>query len=140
MKNFLKHKFMFMLFLVFAVISCKYVPVNNNGLISFTYYKHNFHILPFKRKASYSFTFSNPGQSPLVILNVKTSCGCTVADWIKEPIKPGESGKITVTYDAAFLGKFHKEVSVFYNGKDSPVKLEIKGQVEYPKNLKPEEQ
>ena len=45
------------------------------------------------------FTFKNEGMSALVLSNVKASCGCTTPNWPKEPINPGETGQITVTYN-----------------------------------------
>ncbi len=70
----------------------------------------------------------------LIINDVKTSCGCTVPEWSKEPIRPGRKGQITIKYDADFPGVFHKTVEVFYNGVDSPYMLGIKGEVEYPED------
>jgi len=68
----------------------------------------------------------------LIINEVKTSCGCTVPEWPKTPIRRGEKGLIKIKYDASSPGVFHKYVEVFYNGSGSPDSLEIKGEVEYP--------
>jgi len=70
----------------------------------------------------------------LIISDVQTSCGCTVPEWTKEPLRSGKKGMLTIKYDAAFPGVFHKTVEVTYNGPDSPVSLEISGEVEYPEN------
>ncbi len=64
-------------------------------------------------------------------MNVKSSCGCAVAAWSKKPVKPQESGELIITYNPVFPGSFHKELFVYYNGKESPAKLKIKGQVQY---------
>ena len=45
------------------------------------------------------FNFRNEGMAPLVLSNVRASCGCTTPNWTKEPINPGETGQITVTYN-----------------------------------------
>jgi len=45
------------------------------------------------------FTFKNIGKEPLIISNAKAGCGCTVPEWPKEPIAPGESGKIAVKFN-----------------------------------------
>ena len=121
--------------LALVAISCSPSIRENNATVHFKYNEHDFGKLPYKKKNEFTFQFTNTGHPPLIILDVKTSCGCTIADWTKKPIKPGKSGEILVTYDAAFPGTFHKEISVFYNGKDSPANLEIKGQVEYPKDF-----
>nr|WP_320153936.1 DUF1573 domain-containing protein [uncultured Draconibacterium sp.] len=124
--------------LVLAIGSCSTRNTKNDSCIHFENTKYNFNELPYKREAVYSFKFTNPGKSPLVIFDVKTSCGCTVPEWTKKPVKPNDSGEIKIKYEADFPGMFHKEISVYFNGKDSPAKLTIKGQVEYPADLEEE--
>lgn len=75
------------------------------------------------------FEFKNTGKDPLVITNVKSSCGCTVPTYPKEPIKKGETGKISVKYDTGRMGTFDKSITVYSNAKNSPVKLRIRGEV-----------
>ena len=77
------------------------------------------------------FKFSNTGETPLLIYDVKTSCGCTVPEWPKEGIAPKEEGIIKVNYDAKHFGNFSKTITVFYNGVNSPQLLTIKGEVVY---------
>ena len=52
-------------------------------------------------KVTCKFKFKNTGDGPLVIHQAIASCGCTVPQYPKEPIKPGESGEVTVTYNGA---------------------------------------
>lgn len=118
--------------IIFLLSACSATVNSNNGSISFSKDKHDFGTIPYKKEAIYPFEFSNPGKTMLIIYDVKTSCGCTVPEWPKEPIRPGEKGMIKIKYDAAFPGTFHKTVEVFYNGLGSPDSLEIKGEVEYP--------
>lgn len=76
------------------------------------------------------FEFTNTGKAPLVITNVSSSCGCTVPSWTKEPVAPGEKGKIEVKYDTNRMGPISKTVQVTSNAKQNPVKsLRIKGEV-----------
>jgi hypothetical protein len=114
------------------LIACSNEVIRNDASIDFTNKQHDFGTLPFKKEASYSFEFINPGKTPLLISDVKTSCGCTVPEWPKEPILPGKKELIKINYDAGFPGVFHKTISVIYNGTGSPIELEIKGEVEYP--------
>ena len=114
--------------------ACSPVVIQNDASISFAEEKHDFGTIPCKKEATYSFEFTNEGKTPLIISDVKTSCGCTVPQWTKKPVKPGAKGEITIKYDAAFPGVFHKTVEVFYNGPASPDSLEIKGEVEYPED------
>jgi hypothetical protein len=77
------------------------------------------------------FQFKNTGDAPLVITNAQKSCGCTVPQWPKEPIMPGESGIIEVKYDTKRVGAFTKYVTVTSNAKNnSTVRLKIQGKVE----------
>lgn len=84
------------------------------------------------------FKFTNVGKAPLIINYVHPSCGCTVAEYPKEPISPGASGEITVTYDGTgkMPGNFSKYVQVFTNCKDDLSRIFIKG---YMSALKPED-
>lgn len=75
------------------------------------------------------FKFSNKGESPLILSNVKASCGCTVPQWPKEPIQPGASGVIQVQYNTNLVGAFNKTITVNSNAVNSVVTLRIKGNV-----------
>ncbi len=77
----------------------------------------------------HEFVFKNTGKSPLIITNVKSSCGCTVPIYPKDPVKKGETEKISVVYDTKRVGVFSKTITVYSNSKNSPVKLRIKGEV-----------
>jgi len=78
------------------------------------------------------FEFTNIGDSPLVITDIKASCGCTVPKIPKEPILPGEKGKIEVSYDTNRIGGFSKIITVFSNAKNERKTLKIKGYIEKP--------
>ena len=73
------------------------------------------------------FKFKNEGKSPLVI-NVQSTCGCTVPDYPKTEIMPGDKGEITVKYNMA-PGRFSKAIKVNTNGNPQLVVLRIKGNV-----------
>ena len=75
------------------------------------------------------FEVKNIGDAPLVIEDVKSSCGCTVPEKPDAPIMPGETGEIQVKYDTKRVGPIRKTVTV-YSNSDEPVKaLKIKGAV-----------
>lgn len=124
------------LFMIILCVLFSYSPPvsRNEATISINNDKYDFLTIPYNREAIYSFEFTNLGKTPLIINDVKTSCGCTVPEWPKKPIKPGGKGEIKIKYDAAFPGVFHKTVEVFYNGPGSPFCLEIRGEVEYPED------
>lgn len=75
----------------------------------------------------HSFKFKNAGNEPLVIASVKASCGCTVPDYSKEPVKPGKTGEIRVSFDSK--GKENavsKDVTIIANTVPVTSKLEIR--------------
>lgn len=77
------------------------------------------------------FVFTNTGNAPLVIISATASCGCTRPQFPKEPIKPGKSGKITVTFHPlGHPGEIYKDVKVRTNAPDNKrVKLKLRGAV-----------
>lgn len=77
------------------------------------------------------FTVTNTGDKPLVLSNVKPSCGCTVPEWSQDPILPGKSSKIKVGYNTALPGGFQKMIEVFSNDPvNSRAVIYIKGNVD----------
>ncbi len=79
------------------------------------------------------FVFTNKGNKPLILSNVRASCGCTAPTWPREPILPGQKGTIKVGYNTQILGGFSKVVSVMSNASNSMVVLTIRGNV-VPRN------
>jgi len=76
------------------------------------------------------FVFKNTGNAPLIISNVKSTCGCTIPKKPEKPILPGESEKIQVKYDTKRVGFIRKSITVTSNAASSPTTiLKIKGQV-----------
>ncbi len=79
---------------------------------------------------NHTFSFTNSGEAPLLIKNAVASCGCTVPSWPKEPIAPGETGKIEVSFNSS--GKTNqqtKTITITANTDPSITKLTIKGMV-----------
>jgi hypothetical protein len=82
-------------------------------------------------KVSHTFTVKNDGNMPLVITRVIASCGCTSPDWTKEPIAPGKTGDVMVTFDPNNRpGPFAKTVSIYSNGKRGSYAITIRGNVQ----------
>lgn len=75
------------------------------------------------------FTFTNEGDAPLLITNVKTSCGCTVPSYSKAPILPGKTGELNIKYDTKRLGAFTKTITVISNAEGGNKILKIKGNI-----------
>ena len=75
------------------------------------------------------FEFTNTGDAPLIVSNVKSSCGCTVPSKPEGPVAPGESSTIEVKYDTKRIGPIRKTVTVYSNADQPIVSLKIKGKV-----------
>lgn len=90
---------------------------------------HDFGTVKHRVPQSAEFMFTNRTSAPVVVTEAVGSCGCTVADYTKEAIAPGEQGIVRVTYNAAQLGSFTKTVSVTLNTEASPQRLRIQGTV-----------
>lgn len=95
----------------------------------FSTMEYNYGIIPYSKPAEAVIAVKNSGDKPLVINKVSTSCGCTVADWEKKAIKPGNSGYIKVKYDAMLMGHFFKEVSVYCNAAPYIFDIALIGEV-----------
>lgn len=102
----------------------KKVPV-----FQFEQQTHDFSEIPQGKPVSTTFNYTNTGEAPLVITNVQTSCGCTVADYTKDAVLPGKSGYVRVTYNAANSGAFNKAVTITANTEAGSQVLFVKGKV-----------
>ncbi|MBA2406788.1 MAG: DUF1573 domain-containing protein [Chitinophagales bacterium] len=81
-------------------------------------------------KVTYNFNFVNTGKAPLLISNVKASCGCTTPDWPKNLIQPGENSSIKIQYDSKGRpGEFKKGIVVTANTYPNNTTLKISGVV-----------
>lgn len=80
------------------------------------------------------FTFKNTGSVPIIIVDVKTSCGCTVPSKPKGPVMPGEMSQIKVKYDTKRIGAFSKTITVMSNASEPRKMLKIKGKIIDPEN------
>ncbi len=76
-----------------------------------------------------TFVLTNEGNVPLVIDDVKSSCGCTVPSWNKSPVEPGQETKLEVTIKPEEPGYFHKTIDVYCNVNEEKLQLSIKGMV-----------
>ncbi|WP_158861033.1 DUF1573 domain-containing protein [Lunatibacter salilacus] len=87
-------------------------------------------------KVEHVFKFENKGKAPLVISNVAATCGCTVPAWPKEPIAPGESGVIKVSFNSAGkMGKQNSVVRIYSNASEPIEKVSLISNV-LPKGTK----
>jgi hypothetical protein len=97
--------------------------------ITFAKELHDFGTMSKGDNGTVEFTFKNTGKDPLIISNAQGSCGCTVPVWPKEPIAPGGSSSIKVTYDTKRVGAFTKTVTITSNAQTASKVITIKGVV-----------
>jgi len=91
--------------------------------------KHDFGKIPQGTPVTTVFEFTNIGQDPLILTEVRPTCGCTIADYTKTPVKNGEKGIIKITYNAAVVSAFNKTIVVTSNAKTPTKYLNIIGEV-----------
>lgn len=103
-----------------------------NDSIIFDKLAHDYGTIEKGGDGNCAFTFTNKGQKPLVLSNVRASCGCTVPQWPREPIAPGEQGEIKVKYNTQTIGAFSKSITVNSNAANTVVRLRITGKVVAP--------
>lgn len=106
---------------------------NKKPIISFDKTEHDFGDIMEGEVVEYNFKFTNTGNADLIISGQRASCGCTVSDYPRNPIKPGESSYIKVTFNSqGRTGKNYKTVTLSTNCEPSEVVLTIKANVIQP--------
>ena len=91
--------------------------------------KHDFGKIPQGTPVTTVFEFTNVGQEPLILTEVKPTCGCTIADYTKTPVQKGAKGNIKITYNAAAVSAFNKTIVVTSNAATPTKYLNIVGEV-----------
>lgn len=98
--------------------------------ISFDNLNYNFGTITQGERVSYSYKFKNTGKSPLIITNAEASCGCTVPEVPKEPIKPGDEAEIKVVFNSeGKMGLVDKQITVSSNGVPNMIALHLTGEI-----------
>lgn len=130
-KFFLLSMFVSMALTVLNAQEVKTTVENTDGpKIAFAQQVHDYGTIQKGGDGNCEFTFTNNGNEPLILSNVKASCGCTVPTWTKEPVMPGKNGTIKVRYNTNNVSVINKTITVTSNAVDNPrVILKITGQV-----------
>jgi hypothetical protein len=125
--------FAFMMFTAFSIFAqdAAQQPAENPNApeISFEKTVHDYGSIVQGSDGTCEFKFTNIGKEPLILSRPQSSCGCTVPTWPQEPILPGKSEVIKVTYNTNNVGGINKTVTVSSNAKTARVVLQIKGSV-----------
>jgi hypothetical protein len=105
-------------------------PLTGGPQISVDKEVHDYGTIKQGANGACEFAITNTGSEPLIISNAKGSCGCTVPEWPKEPIMPGQTANMTVRYDTKRVGTINKSVTITSNAADkSNLVVRIKGNV-----------
>ncbi|OAB75701.1 DUF1573 domain-containing protein [Cochleicola gelatinilyticus] len=88
--------------------------------------EHDFGTIAKGEAVEYNFQFKNTGDAPLVIVDAKSSCGCTVPEFTKEPVAPGDTGELLVKYNGSGANQVSKTVTITANTKKGKETLVIK--------------
>lgn len=112
---------LFSLFAFVLVFSASAQTAGSGAVISFKEKQIDFGDIVQGQKVEHTFVFTNAGTEPLVISNVAVTCGCTASSWPKEPIAPGKSSELKVSFNSA--GKMGKQNSVvrIYSNASEPI-------------------
>ncbi len=106
------------------------VKINKNApIIEFAEIVYDYGKIEKNSPGTCQFTFKNKGKEPLMLENVRSSCGCTIPKWPKEPISPKKAGSIDVKYNTNKVGAFTKTITVLSNASNPTIILTIKGEV-----------
>ena len=108
-------------------------PSNKQPVITFDKTEHDFGTILQGERVTYTFHFTNTGNMPLIVSNVKTSCGCTIGDFSRAPVEPGKQGAIRATYDSkGHHGMQTRTLTVVSNTNPNQTVLRLKALVKTP--------
>lgn len=119
-------KILFTLMLTFvasAAMNKVSAQIEQGAKIEFAKETHDYGTIAHGSDGTCVFEFKNTGNSELIITNAKGSCGCTVPEWPKEPIAPGATASIKVSYDTKRPGAISKNVTIFSNAVGNETKV-----------------
>ncbi len=99
--------------IIFATTFANAQTPTNTSKLKFNTLDHDFGNLPQGKPVTFEFEFTNTdSKEPIVLEDVKASCGCTTPTWTKEPVMPGKKGSIKTQYNMARDGAYRKSITV----------------------------
>lgn len=118
-------------------VSSEMVDPKNPPVMTFDESTYDFGTISQGERVKHTYFFKNTGKSPLIIHSAQGSCGCTIPEWPKEPIQPGEEGKIEVSFNSEYKsGHQEKMVTILANTKPTKTFIKITGDVVVPADKK----
>lgn len=107
-----------------------YVAFSLTGIQWLTPADHDFGSVPRGESVTHHFVYQNNTSSPLVIDNVRVTCGCTAPDWSTSALSPGTSDTLSIVFQGQKRGPFSKQIKVYFNVQRRAERLQISGTVE----------
>lgn len=118
------------------ILNCVLTPIQNTDAAGpepvvkwATEMEHDFGSIRKGDTQRFVFRFQNILREPIVLETVRTTCGCTAADWPEAPIEPEAFGDVLIDFDANKTGFFRKKITVFFDKQRKPETLWITGEV-----------
>ena len=121
-----------LILIAFSWVSCRTGNESHSrgdAGIAFDTSSFNFGEITFAGNGECEFIFTNSGKDPLIVTHVKSTCGCTIPEWSREPVNSGEKGSIRIKYDTHRVGAFTKSIYVYSNAGNGVQRLLITGRV-----------
>ena len=107
-------------------------------VITFNEKEHDFGTIVNGTKVETKFKYTNTGNAPLVVSNIKSTCGCTIpSNWNRDPIAPGESAEFTVNFNGKGNNQVQKTITLTTNTEKGTETVKIKAFVEPDSNAAP---
>lgn len=107
--------------------------LQNGPKITFAEASHDFGDITQGDRVTYVFKYENTGNEPLILSNVRTTCGCTAPNWSREPLAPGESADLTISFNSrGKSGMQNKIITVMSNSVNSEERVKITANVLMP--------
>lgn len=104
-------------------------------VITFDETVHDFGTIVNGTPVETKFKYTNTGKAPLVVSNIKSTCGCTVPqDWSREPLAPGESAEFTVKFNGKGANQVTKTITLTTNTEKGTEQVRIKAFIEKDPN------
>lgn len=119
-----------MMLFAFAAVAQEKAAAEKGPQITFQETEFNFGDIQQGDKVEHIFSFKNTGTAPLILSNVLTTCGCTAPEWPKEPIAPGKTAQIKITFNSAGkMGKQNKVITVVSNANNAQERVALVGNI-----------
>jgi hypothetical protein len=128
----MKNELCIILLLSLFISGCNKITRNkskDNAIVMFDSQNYDFGNIKMHKIISHTFYYKNIGQCAFYINDIKTSCGCTIPHWTKEPVKPNSKGSIKIDFINPSYGEFHKCAMIICNVNGRHLYLILKGKI-----------